>query len=82
MPERLDYTMKVSIQYCARCGQDHDGLEFQLLTHPMNDSDGIRNYWAPCPTNGEPILMRILQVTKPPVRPGDHHEIKLMLLES
>lgn len=53
--------MHLDIKSCARCKQDHDNLEFASLTHPIEDDDGtIWNYWAPCPTNGEPILMKVV----------------------
>jgi hypothetical protein len=45
------------VRSCARCGGDHD-VEFKPLTHPVVDTDGTTwTHWAPCPVNGEPILM-------------------------
>lgn len=39
---------------CARCdGDGHPGLTFTKLTHPCLDF----THWAPCPTNGEPIML-------------------------
>lgn len=40
---------------CARCGETHHGIKWRMLTRPCGDD----THWAPCPTNGEPILMRI-----------------------
>ena len=40
---------------CARCGQTHRDLSFHKLARPCGDL----THWAPCPTNGEPILMQI-----------------------
>lgn len=49
----------VSIQSCARCGQDHTNLEFKQFTNPVEDSDGTMwTHWALCPVNGEPILLK------------------------
>lgn len=51
-----------NVQSCARCGKDHERLEFK----PFFNSDiVVGNYecfthWALCPTYGEPILMRIV----------------------
>jgi hypothetical protein len=45
---------KVNVKGCARCGKDHEGLEFMRLRRPAKDFQ----WWAPCPTFGEPILMR------------------------
>lgn len=43
------------LKCCARCQKDHDKLEFEKLAHPIRDL----THWAPCPTNGQPILLRI-----------------------
>ena len=40
---------------CARCGRVHRNLSFATLTQPC----GLLTHWAPCPTNGEPILLAI-----------------------
>lgn len=51
---------------CARCGGDHEDIEFRKLARPIDvKMDGIAAmvryaHWAPCPTTGEPILMRWL----------------------
>lgn len=52
----------ISIKGCARChGDGHEDLVFQPLTHPFTAEPGVSAYtfthWAPCPTNGEPILL-------------------------
>lgn len=45
---------------CARCnGDGHPGITFQPLTHPVEIGGHMLTHWAPCPTNGEPILMEI-----------------------
>ncbi len=53
-----------SIRGCARChGPGHENVEWKPLTHPIEDSDGTEwTHWAPCPTNGEPILMRVHRI--------------------
>lgn len=55
------------LENCARCGGTHLDLTFKLLTQPVHsDDDGGAAYthWATCPTNGEPVLMKILQRDK------------------
>lgn len=42
---------------CARCGETHHGLIFAPFTRPGD----IYSHWCPCPTSGEPILLRIQQ---------------------
>jgi hypothetical protein len=45
----------IDIIGCARChGPGHEGLVFKRLTYPCRDL----TFWAPCPTNGEPIMLR------------------------
>lgn len=62
--------IKVDLNGCARChGDGHPGLLFQPLIYPVGCScghcpagelcDDILTHWAPCPTNGEPILMLV-----------------------
>jgi hypothetical protein len=48
-----------SIVGCARChGEGHEDVVWQPLTHPFEMPDGdVMTHWAPCPTNGQPILM-------------------------
>ncbi len=41
---------------CARCGFDHDKpITFKMLKRPMGDF----THWAPCPNNGDPIILKI-----------------------
>jgi len=49
---------RINIQNCARCGGDHEGLEFT----PFHCVGGIPAYshFAPCPANGQPILMKVV----------------------
>lgn len=49
------------VRNCARCGGNHDGVEWKPLTRPIIDNDAtvgrvVWSQWTPCPTNGEPIL--------------------------
>lgn len=54
-----------SLTGCARChGEGHADLAFEPLEHPIeHEGVVIGTHWAACPTNGQPILMRIV----PPV---------------
>jgi hypothetical protein len=48
----------VDVKRCARCGEDHQKVVFKKLTRP-----GPRHqYWAPCPKNQEPIMMRVVEM--------------------
>lgn len=50
------------VSNCARCGEDHENMTFAQLERPMTPDDVSPpitwTHWAPCPTNGQPILMR------------------------
>lgn len=51
---------KTTIRHCARCDKDHKGLEFTKFTSPIEDTDKtIWTYFALCPTNQEPILLKV-----------------------
>ena len=44
---------------CARCGDDHTDLTFEKLEQPVErEGAPTITFWCPCPTNGQPILMR------------------------
>ena len=47
----------VDVGNCARCKEDHTEVSFSKLTYPHEDY----TYWAACPTNKEPILMKIME---------------------
>ena len=48
-----------NVSNCARCGDDHRGVVFEQLDNPVSDADGAAwDYWAACPNNGQPILLR------------------------
>ncbi len=54
--------LKTTIGNCARCGQDHKDLEFKPFKNPVEDTDGtVWSHWALCPTNGEPVLLKVTQ---------------------
>lgn len=43
---------------CARCGGAHNNLTFTPLTQPVSYRyEPPSTHWAPCPANGEPILL-------------------------
>jgi hypothetical protein len=48
----------VDVVGCARCDNGrHPALTFRRLTRPVRCGSQTMQYWALCPTNGEPILM-------------------------
>jgi hypothetical protein len=51
-----------NVLHCARCGQDHEALEFHFFVGaPIEDPDGtIWNRWGLCPITGDPVLLRSL----------------------
>ena len=50
--------MTTEIRNCARCGGDHDGVEFKEFTIPPDDIE--YTHYGLCPSNGEPILLAIV----------------------
>ena len=46
--------MYIDVSCCARCGDNHRGVEFKTFTRPSADW----TYWAQCPNTGEPILLK------------------------
>lgn len=53
--------MKIDIKSCARCGGDHLQLEHKAFKRPISPPEifWAWEYWATCPTNGDPILMSV-----------------------
>lgn len=59
--DTMENELIVTVNYCARCGQNHVELKFDKFIHHIEDSDGtIWNYWTLCPNTKEPILLKIL----------------------
>lgn len=61
LEERKAPTIRIDQKGCARCdGEGHRGMVFKRLTHPVERNGEITyTHWAPCPANGEPILLEI-----------------------
>lgn len=56
--EPLPDKLTVNIRRCARCGYNHEGVEFKRFHIPIMDGyDKQWHYWGTCPTNGDPILL-------------------------
>ena len=54
--------MKVDVKSCARCGEDHDDLEFSEFTNPPRFAETTYTHYATCPTRfSEPILLAIVE---------------------
>jgi hypothetical protein len=54
--------MTVRLSGCARCEGDHETVTFKPLTHAIELDDGtLYTHWGACPSNGEPILMRVVE---------------------
>ena len=53
-------TCLVNIPICARCGGNHENLEFKTFVE-----EGIRDmtHWSLCPKFNEPVLMKIVEDT-------------------
>jgi hypothetical protein len=52
----------VNVSECSRCGGDHIGVIVKVMAiphAPKNANDQVWNYWAPCPTNGDPMLFQV-----------------------
>lgn len=52
--EESDVSFTTKIGSCARCGKDHEYVRFSKLDYAIGDYD----FWAPCPTNGQPIILK------------------------
>lgn len=52
----------VDLKGCARCHGEHVGLVFMPFRYAMElDHEAALTHWVSCPTNGEPILMRVVE---------------------
>lgn len=54
--EKEKVYIMLDIYRCARCGVDHKQMKFVYFTNPPEDYVG----YAMCPTNGEPVLLRLV----------------------
>lgn len=53
----------LDVENCARCEEHHDNLRFTTFTRPIVLGKITYEYYAPCPTSGDPILLRSQVVT-------------------
>lgn len=57
-------TMEIDINNCARCGGDHEDLEFRKFTrYPVVEGGKTFEWWAACPILSEPILLMVVEGT-------------------
>lgn len=53
----------MKVTNCARCGGTHEHVEVRVLAVPFAPPEAAPvewQSWAPCPTNGDPILISTL----------------------
>jgi hypothetical protein len=53
--------VNVNIRNCARCGQDHNNLEFTRFKGNLVECSGSTwKYWGMCPIHNEPVLLNVV----------------------
>lgn len=63
-----DGTVVTDIEDCARCGGQHKDAKFSPLDRPMAPKDVtsvVWGFWAPCPTNGQPMMLCFVPDAEP-----------------
>lgn len=68
--DALPDSVTTTVEGCARCGEDHEGLLFLAFDAPVDEF----THWALCPKVGQPILLHItttFQGEKAPVPEAD-----------
>ena len=53
----LSQAVPVNITGCKRCGDNHPSLLFHAIFNPSD----VFNWWATCPTTGQPLLIKITE---------------------
>jgi len=51
--------MTCDVVACSRCGGDHRAVRFEPMARPFAPAEAapiVWSHWAPCPTNGQPIM--------------------------
>lgn len=60
-------TITLDLIGCARCGEDHKEITYTRLTRPLEiGSTLVFSHWAPCPVNGEPVMLSIVHMKDRP----------------
>lgn len=49
-----DVSFTTALDTCARCGKAHAYVRFSKMDNPIGEYD----FWAPCPNNGQPIILK------------------------
>lgn len=65
MSDANDGEFEVTIdKECARCGKAHPPMVASPLERPSVDADGTTwTHWTICPTNGQPIFVRQVEMS-------------------
>ncbi len=54
--QKLESRVITNVLACARCGKRHLNVAFERMLFPHAEFE----YWAACPTNGQPILLKLM----------------------
>lgn len=60
-----------TVDGCARCGQTHVRLTFVPFVVPIVIAGRTFQYWALCPSAGEPIIMEVVDDDDVALRPEE-----------
>jgi hypothetical protein len=58
-------SQREGIANCARCGGDHEALDWFVFSRPVPTRYGMYRAWATCPQTADPILFEIQEVREP-----------------
>lgn len=56
----MNKLFKTDVINCARCGHDHEQLEFKPFKNPVENHPAPLTHWALCPKLEEPILLALI----------------------
>lgn len=57
----------IDVTNCARCTQSHRSITFVPLSTAvaLGSDEPSATYWAPCPTNLQPVLLQVVDSNDP-----------------
>lgn len=50
-------TTHVSLVHCARCWNNHDDVQFEVMLHPTRDGF---THWGMCPILNQPVFLKLV----------------------
>lgn len=64
MSDERGIIVVTELKRCSRCGEEHGPCNAEMLDRPIEFGIERFTHWFACPTNGQPVLVRLDMAVK------------------